>query len=105
MTNREQKLHEELIKCRANIQRTKELIVFHRDVLRRQERKADEITAKLNAEKMKSLYTAMNASGLDIDTLRQAVENGQITDKTAIPADAEPAEMKKEDKNAETDSL
>ena len=97
MTNREQKLHEELIKCRANIQRTKELIVFHRDVLRRQERKADEITAKLNAEKMKSLYTALNASGVDIDMLRQAVENGQLTDKTAEPADAEPADTKKED--------
>ena len=105
MTSREQKLHEELQKCRANIQRTRELIAFHRDVLRRQERKADEITAKLNAEKMKSLYTAMNASGVDIDTLRQAVENGQITDKTAKPVDAEPAGMKKEDKNAETDSL
>lgn len=97
MTNREQKLHEELLKCRANIQRTKELIVFHRDVLRRQERKADEITAKLNAEKMKSLYTALNASGMDIDTLRKAVENGQLTDKTAEPADAEPAATKKED--------
>ncbi len=97
MTNREQKLHEELLKSRANIQRTKELIAFHRDVLRRQERKADEITAKLNAEKMKSLYTALNASGVDIDTLRQAVENGQLTDKTAETADAEPADTKKED--------
>lgn len=97
MTNREQKLHEELLKCRANIQRTKELIAFHRDVLRRQERKADEITAKLNAEKMKSLYTALNASGVDIDTLRQAVENGQLTDKTAETAEAKPAAVKKED--------
>ena len=97
MTSREQKLHEELQKCKANIQRTKELIAFHRDVLRRQERKADEITAKLNAEKMKSLYTAMNASGLDIDTLRQAVENGQLTDKTAETAEAKPADTKKED--------
>lgn len=97
MTNREQKLHEELRKCRANIQRTKELIAFHRDVLRRQERKADEISAKLNAEKMKSLYTALNASGVDIDTLRQAVENGQITDKTAEPEDAEPADTKKQE--------
>ncbi|MBR3044878.1 MAG: hypothetical protein IKG82_04520 [Oscillospiraceae bacterium] len=97
MTNREQKLHEELLKSRANIQRTKELIAFHRDVLRRQERKADEINTKLNAEKMKSLYTALNASGVDIDTLRQAVENGQLTDKTAETADAEPAAAKKED--------
>ena len=97
MTNREQKLHEELLKCRANIQRTKELIAFHRDVLRRQERKADEINAKLNAEKMKSLYTALNASGVDIDTLRQAVENGQLTDKTAEPAEAKSAAFKKED--------
>lgn len=105
MTNREQKLHEELIKCRANIQRTKELIAFHRDVLRRQERKADEITAKLNAEKMKSLYTALNANGVDIDTLRQAVENGQIIDKTAETTETESADTMKEEKNDETDSL
>ncbi len=97
MINREQRLHEELLRCRANIQRTKELVAFHKDVLRRQERKADEITAKLNAEKMKSLFTALNASGVDIDTLRQAVENGQLTDKTTEPADTEPAAEKKEE--------
>ncbi|HAG12367.1 MAG TPA: hypothetical protein DCG49_00715 [Ruminococcus sp.] len=81
MTNREQKQHEELLKCRANIQRTKELIAFHRDVLRRQERKADEITAKLNAEKMKSLYTALNASGVDIDTLGRQLKTGRLSTK------------------------
>lgn len=105
MTSRERKLNEELQKCRANIQRTKELIAYHREILRRQERKADEISAKLDAEKMKSLYSALNASGVDIDRLRLAVANGQITDQTTKPADEEPADSKKEDKNAETDSL
>ncbi len=99
MTGKEQKLHEELQKCRMNIQRTKELIAFHRDVLRKQEHKADELKSKLDAEKMKSLYSALHASGVDIDSLRQAVENGQITDKTAKPETAvQPAtDNKKED--------
>ncbi len=92
MTNKEQKLNDELQKCRANIQRTKKLIAYHRDILRQQERKADEVSAKLDAEKMKSLYTALNANGVDIDSLRQAVANGQITDKSS-----KPAENKKED--------
>lgn len=99
MTGKEQKLHEELQKCRMNIQRTKELIAFHRDILRKQERKADELKSKLDAEKMKSLYSALHASGVDIDSLRQAVENGQISDKTAKPEmAAQPAtDNKKED--------
>lgn len=99
MTDKEQKLHEELQKCRMNIQRTKELIAFHRDILRKQERKADELKSKLDAEKMKSLYSALHASGVDIDSLRQAVENGQITDKAAKPETAvQPAtDNKKED--------
>lgn len=105
MINKEKKLNEELQKCRANIQRTRNLIAYHKEILRQQERKADDISAKLDAEKMKSLYTALNANGVDIDSLRQAVANGQITDKTTRPADAKPAETKKEDKDAETDSL
>lgn len=79
MANKEQKLTEELQKCMENIQRTKELIAYHRDILKKQERKADELSAKLDKEKMKSLLGMIHEGGLDIDCLRQAVSNGQLT--------------------------
>ncbi len=79
MTNREQKLNEELLKCRDNIKRTKELIAYHKDILRKQERKAAEISAKLDKEKMKSLLGMIHKDGLDIDNLRQAVSNGEFS--------------------------
>ena len=87
MADKEKKLTEELQKCRDNIQRTKDLIAYHRDILRKQERKADEIAAKLDKEKMKSLLGMIHDGGLDIDSLRNAVSSGQIsanaeTDKT-----------------------
>ena len=77
MANKEQKLTDELQKCRENIQRTKDLIAYHRDILRKQERKADEIAAKLDKEKMKSLLGMIHDGGLDIDSLRNAVSSGQ----------------------------
>ena len=105
MANKEQKLTDELQKCRENIQRTKDLIAYHRDILRKQERKADEIAAKLDKEKMKSLLGMIHDGGLDIDSLRNAVSSGQLsanaeTDKTTkrIPA-ADSAAAVKEDTN------
>ena len=85
MTNREQKLNEELLKCRDNIKRTKELIAYHKDILRKQERKAAEISAKLDKEKMKSLLGMIHKDGLDIDNLRQAVSNGKFSVPPAEP--------------------
>lgn len=105
MANKEQKLTDELQKCRENIQRTKDLIAYHRDILRKQERKADEIAAKLDKEKMKSLLGMIHDGGLDIDSLRNAVSSGQLSanaeaDKTTIiKTAAEPAAAVKEDTN------
>lgn len=79
MTDKEQKIAEELQKCRENIRRTKELIAYHRDILKKQERKADELSARLDKEKMKSLFSLIHESGYDIDVLRQAVSAGQVT--------------------------
>ena len=100
MENKEKKLLDELQKCKENIQRTRERIAYHRDILRKQERKANEIAGKLDKEKMRSLYTELHARGVDIDSLRQAVANGEIAEQTAKPAEA-----KKEEENAQTDSL
>ena len=85
MANKEQKLTEELQKCRENIQRTKELIAYHRDILKKQERKAEELSAKLDKEKMKSLLGMIHEGGLDIDCLRQAVSTGQISGAVDTP--------------------
>lgn len=39
MADKEQRIMEELQKCRENIQRTKELIGYHRDILKKQEKR------------------------------------------------------------------
>lgn len=85
MANKEQKLTEELQKCRENIQRTKELISYHRDILKKQERKADELSTRLDKEKMRSLLDMIHEGGLDIDCLRQAVSTGQISGAVDTP--------------------
>ena len=97
MATKEQKLTEELQKCKENIQRTKELIAYHRDILKKQERKADELSARLDKEKMKSLLGMIHEGGLDIDCLRQAVSTGQLT---GIPETPKPAAEEKTDKTA-----
>lgn len=79
MADKEQRIMEELQKCRENIQRTKELIGYHRDILKKQEKKADELAARLDKVKMNSLFHLIHEGGYDIDSLRQAVSAGQLT--------------------------
>lgn len=109
MADKEKKLTKELQKCRENIQRTKELIAYHRDILRKQERKADELSAKLDKEKMKSLLGMIHQGGLNIDNLRQAVSSGSLTGLPANPAEAannpkSKPDQTKEDKTHENEN-
>lgn len=91
MADKEQRIMEELQKCRENIQRTKELIGYHRDILKKQEKKADELAARLDKVKMNSLFHLIHEGGYDIDSLRQAVSAGQLTVNPEKPQPETPA--------------
>ena len=97
MADREQRIVAELQKCWENIQRTKELIGYHRDMLKKQEKKEDEIIARLDKEKMKSLLDMIHKGGLDIDNLRQAVSAGQLA---VIPESSHPETHEKTNQTA-----
>lgn len=99
MEDKEQRLIEELKKCRSSIERSKHLIEKHREILKKQEKRAEEIAAKLDQEKMHSLFNLIHKGGYDIDRIRDAVSSGQISDlpipapkedDTTDPAAAEP---------------
>lgn len=91
MFDKEQRYSKELERCLANIQRTKELIEFHRNMLKTYENKANVLRAKLDEAKMSSLCEIINKSGYDIDKLREAVQQGDFSSVTRdIPEDAEP---------------
>lgn len=102
MANKEKRLNEELLRCRENISRTKELIAYHREILKKQEKKEAYLLAKLDEVKMNSLYTLIHQSGYDIDSLRQAVTSGNFGAIALKPA-AEP-EIQTTPKIAESNS-
>ncbi len=72
MTDREKRYTEGLEKCRANIERTKSLIEYHRGVLKSHEKKEAALLGKLKKEKLGALYRAMEQGGYDIDSLIKA---------------------------------
>lgn len=86
MADREKRLNEELQRCRENISRTKELIAYHRETLKKQEKKEADILAKLDEVKMNSLCSLIHQSGYDIDSLRQAVTSGNFEAIASKPA-------------------
>lgn len=92
MFDKEQRYSKELERCLANIQKTKELIEFHRNMLKTYENKANVLRVKLDEAKMSSLCEIINKSGYDIDKLREAVQQGNFSSVTRdIPEVAEPA--------------
>lgn len=94
MENKEKQLNEELQRCRENIIRTKELIVYHRGVLKKQEKKEADLLSKLDEVKMNSLYSLIHKSGYDIDSLRQAVTSGNFESIAPKPAADMKTQMK-----------
>ena len=80
MADREKRILDELEHCNENIRRTKELIAYHRDVLKKQERKAEEIKDRLKKEKVHALFEMIDQSGYDVDLLKQAVLSGKLID-------------------------
>ena len=79
MLDRETKYTKELAKCRENIKRTKNLIDYHKNMLKAFESKESELMSKLERVKMFSLCDIINKGGYDIDALREAVKIGDFS--------------------------
>ncbi len=96
--DREQKIKGELERCLANIEKTKDLIEYHKNMLKTYESKAGELRAKLDEVKMSSLCDMINKQGYDIDKLRDAVRQGDFS--RIIPTNALDDTSKSEEENA-----
>ena len=83
MPDKEQKIAQNLERCRENIRKTKGLIEYHKGVLKKQESRKSELSARLEKIKMSALREIINRGGYDIDVIRSAVENGSFNNISA----------------------
>ena len=63
MADKEKKFTQELERCRANVKKTKELIEYHKNMLKIYENKEAELMSKLDEVKMNSLCVMINKNG------------------------------------------
>lgn len=93
--NKEKSYADELRRCRENIAKTKKLIEFHKDMLKKMERKEAEVKAKLDGVKLLDLRELISKGGYDIDVIREAMKAGDFSEMAIQNIDsnlAEPAE-------------
>lgn len=107
MKNKEKSYADELRRCRENIAKTKKLIEFHKDMLKKMERKETDVQANLDSVKLLDLRELISKGGYDIDTLREAMKAGdfsEITMQNVESSSAEPVEdiPQREEKHGET---
>lgn len=106
MKNKEKSYADELRRCRENIAKTKKLIEFHKDMLKKMERKEAEVRAKLDGVKLLDLRELISKGGYDIDTLREAMKAGdfsEISAQTVESNSADPAEnIPRQEKDPDT---
>ncbi len=99
MKDREKRYTNDLERCRANIDKTKGLIEYHRDMLKKLEKKEASLVSKLDKVKMAALCDVINKGGYDIDSLRNAVATGDFESVSGkvedfkIPEKIEPQPM------------
>lgn len=78
MKNKEQKYTEELKRTQEHIEKTKRLILYHKEMLKKLEKKEAFISERLQKAKVNTLFQMLNKNGCDIDLLRNAIEEGRI---------------------------
>lgn len=78
MIDREKKVAEELEGCRKSIGRTKNLIEYHRTILKKLESKEKALSERLEKEKFSSFYRLLSKHGYDIDALKNAALSGEL---------------------------
>ncbi len=96
MKDKEKRYTNDLERCRANIDKTKGLIDYHKDMLKKLEKKEASLVSKLDKVKMAALCDVINKGGYDIDSLRNAVATGDFesvsgkVEAVKIPEKSEP---------------
>jgi hypothetical protein len=83
MINKEKKYTDDLDSCKKSIVKTKNLIAYHKDMLKKLEKKETVISEKLQKVKVNSLFDMLHKGGYDIDIIRSAVNNGDFSGVTA----------------------
>ncbi len=102
MIDREKKIAEELAGCRKSIGRTKNLIEYHRTILKNLESKEKALSERLEKEKFSSFYRLLSEQGYDIDALKNAALNGELEKILAVKAEENMQEITAEnDKNTD----
>lgn len=96
MKNKEKCYADELRRCRENIAKTKKLIEFHKDMLKKMERKEAEVQAKLDGVKLLDLRELISKGGYDIDTLREAMKSGNLNEMISPNVEDSPLEQEEE---------
>lgn len=84
MIDREKKFSEELESCRKSIGRTKNLIEYHKAILKNLESKEKALSERLEKEKFSSFYRLLSEQGYDIDALKNAALNGELEKILAV---------------------
>lgn len=84
MIDREKKIAEELEGCRKSIGRTKNLIEYHKTILKNLESKEKALYERLEKEKFSSFYRLLSEQGYDIDVLKSAALNGELKKILAV---------------------
>lgn len=84
MIDREKKISEELAGCRKSIGRTKNLIEYHKTILKNLESKEKALSERLEKEKFSSFYRLLSEQGYDIDALKNAALNGELEKILAV---------------------
>jgi RNase H-fold protein (predicted Holliday junction resolvase) len=79
VTDKEKRYSEELERCRNNIVKTKSRIEYHREILKKQEKNEISLISKLEKVKMTAFYEMIHKGGYDIDSLREAMKNGDFS--------------------------
>lgn len=102
MIDREKKVAEELAGCRKSIGRTRELIDYHKAILKNLESKEKALSERLEKEKFSSFYRLLSEQGYDIDALKNAALNGELEKILAVKAEENVQEIPAEnDKNTD----
>ena len=102
MIDREKKIAEELAGCRKSIGRTKNLIEYHKTILKNLESKEKALSERLEKEKFSSFYRLLSEQGYDIDALKNAALNGELEKILTVKTEENVQEIPaKTDKNTD----
>lgn len=93
MIDREKKIAEELAGCRKSIGRTKNLIEYHKTILKNLENKEKALSERLEKEKFSSFYRLLSEQGYDIDALKNAALNGELEKILAVKSEENAREI------------